>query len=159
MAQRHATAFRHSLASAASSMLPQLPLGGETPRNDEELPLGDKTPGTKRRPSPAGERGIIDAVPASLGGRDTKEQRRASPLGQKHRDKRRPSPAGKHGNIDAAPDSLGGQNPKEHIMDTSRTMDAKRQRPIYKRAVETTNNSFSWGMKPQGQQQRQRPTF
>ena len=42
-------------------------MGDETPRNDEELPLGEKTLGTKRRASPAGERGVIDAAPASLG--------------------------------------------------------------------------------------------
>ena len=71
MSQRLATAAQHPLASAASSMLPQLPLGAKTPRNDEELPLGDKTSGTKgkERASPAGERGVIDAAPASLRGK------------------------------------------------------------------------------------------
>ena len=73
MAQRLATAVRHPLASAAST-LPQIPLGDETPRNDEELPLGDETLGTKRRASPAGERGIIDAAPAFLGGRNPEAQ-------------------------------------------------------------------------------------
>jgi len=73
MAQRLATAVRHPLASAASTP-PQLPLGDETPRNDEELPLGDETPRTKRRASPAGERGVIDAVPAFLGERNPEAQ-------------------------------------------------------------------------------------
>ena len=39
-------------------------------KNNEELPLGDETPGTKGRASAAGERGVIDAAPASLGGRN-----------------------------------------------------------------------------------------
>ena len=81
MYQRLATAVRHPLASAASTP-PQLPLGDETPRNDEELPLGDETPGTKGIASPSGERGVIDAASASLGGRNPEEQ-----------------PAGKRGNI------------------------------------------------------------
>ena len=70
------------------------------------------------------------------------------------------------------PSFLGERNPRENIMDTSRNMDAKRQHPISKGAVETTKKRFSqgkkpwgqkksfpWGTKPQGQQQRQRPTF
>ena len=113
IAQRLATAVRHSLASTASSTPPQLPLGDKTPRNDQELPLGDETPGTKGRASPDGERGVIDAAPASLGGRNPEEQGRDSPGGKNPGDKRRPSPAGERGNIDAAPDSLGGRNPKE----------------------------------------------
>ena len=82
MAQSSATGVRHPQASAASSMPPQLPLGDKTPRNDKEFLLGDKTLGLKGRASPAGERSVIDAAPASLGGRNPQEQ-----------------PAGKRGNI------------------------------------------------------------
>ena len=70
------TAFQHPLASAESTP-PQFTLGDKTPRNDEELPLGDETPGTKRtkrRASPAGESGVIYATPASLGGRNHEAQ-------------------------------------------------------------------------------------
>ena len=74
MTQRRATDVRHPLASEASSTPPKLPLGDETLRNYEELPLGDETPETKGRASPAGERGVIDAATASLGGRNPEEQ-------------------------------------------------------------------------------------
>ena len=138
MAQRCATAVRHPLASAASSTPPQLPLGGRNAEERRRDSPGGRNPGDKRRPSPAGERGNSDAASASLGGRNP-------------RDERKPSPAGKRGNIDAAPASFEGQNPEEHIMDTARTMEAKRQRPISKGAVGTTWKSFSCGTKPWGQ--------
>ena len=88
------TPRNNPLASAASLTAPQLPLGGETLRTKEELPLGDKSPGTKE--APAGDRGNIDAAPASLRGRNPEEQ-----------------PTGECGYIDAVPASLGGQNPEE----------------------------------------------
>ena len=37
----------HPMVSSASSTPPQLPLGDKNRRNDEEIPLGDETPGTK----------------------------------------------------------------------------------------------------------------
>ena len=85
----------HPLASAASSTPPQIPLGGETPRKNPlasaesstppQLPLGDETPGTKE--APAGERGNIDATPASLGEQNPEERRRASLGGRNPGDK------------------------------------------------------------------------
>ena len=118
MAQRLATAVRHQLASAASSTPPQLPLGYETLRNDKELPLENKTLGTKRRPSPAGKRGNIDADPASLGGQNPEERQRDAPGGRNPRDKRIPSPAGERGNVDASPASLGVRQPEERRRDS-----------------------------------------
>ena len=69
-------AVQHPLASAASLMPPQLPLGHKNPRNKK--PRGNQLQGK----IPAGERGIIDAAPASLGGRNLgiKEE---LPLGEK----------------------------------------------------------------------------
>ena len=95
----------HPLANAATSTPPQLPLGDETPGNNPlasaatstppQIPLGDKTPRNKKRwrarhhrrhPSfpwgtkprgtqNSGERGIIDATPASLEERNPKEHK------------------------------------------------------------------------------------
>ena len=174
MAQRLATAVRHPLASAASTP-PQLPLGDETPRNDEELPLGDETPGTKRRPSPAGERGNIDAAPASLGGtkprgtirwRARKNRRPSFPWGKKPQGKirwrarqHRPPqlPLGdetpRHNLLasaatSAAPASLGGQNPE----------DQRRASPGGQKPGNRRRASLG-GRNPRDNNNRQRPTF
>ena len=137
-----------------------------------------------RCPTPAGERGIIDAAPASLGGRNTEERRRASPGGRnpgeqknsltrwrvrQHRrlpsfpwgTKPRGTPnAGEHGIIDAAPVSLGGRNPEEHKTLASAASHHQR-RPSFPWGTKPqgTKKSFPWGTKPRGQQQQQRPTF
>jgi len=134
MAQRLATAVRHPLASAASTP-PQLPLGDESPRNNEELPLGDETLGTKRtkrRASPAGERGVIDAALASLGGRNPEAQF-----------------AGKRGNI-GRPSFPWGTKPRGTTRWRARH---HRRRPSLPWGTKPRGpkKSFPWGTKPRGQ--------
>ena len=100
MAQRRATAVQHPLASAASSTPPQLPLGDETPRNDEEIPLRDKTLGTKEDLHPLAS--AATSMPPQLALGD--ETQRNNPLASAE--------------TSAAQASLGGQNPGDKFMDT-----------------------------------------
>ena len=124
MVQRRATTVQHPLASAASLTPPQLPLGEKTPRNDEELPLGDETPGNERRASPAGERGNIDASPASLGGRNPKEHKTLTSAAR------------------GRPSFPWGTKPQgtQNLRATDKTPGTT--------TVETTKKRFSWGTKP-----------
>ena len=82
--------------------------------------LGRRNPGDEIRPSPAGNCGIIDAVPASLGGRNPKEK-----------------PADTRNIIDAAPDYLGGQNPRKK-RPRGYQLQGQRQRPTSKGVVVKT---------------------
>ena len=77
-----------------------------------------------RRPTPADKCGIIDAAPASLGGRKPEERQRASPGGRNPVEERRPSPAGKRGRMDAVLALLGGQNPEEQPTGARNIIDA-----------------------------------
>ena len=67
------------------------------PKERRRASPGGRNPGDKRRPLPASKRGNIDAAPASLGGRNAKEQ-----------------PYGKRGIIDAAPAPLGDETLKNN---------------------------------------------
>ena len=84
-----------------------------------------------RRPTPAGERGIIDAAPAYLGGRNPKEQqRRASLGGQNPGYKRRAS--------------LGGQNPGDNNNDNaqiSRVLSNDKGLPLEDKTLGTTTTT------------------
>ena len=111
-------------------------MGDETPRNAK--PRSNQLQGK----TPAGERRIIDAAPASLGGQNPKENKNLGatssnekhplasaasstppqvPLGYKTmrntRTSGQPAPRtntpGERGIINAVPDSFGGQNPEE----------------------------------------------
>merc|ERR1739838_330933 len=84
----------HPLVSAASLTPPQLPLGDETPRHNSLASAA------------------TSAAPASLGGRNPEDQRRASP-GERNPGNRRRA-------------SLGGRNPRDN---------KNRQRPTFKGAV------------------------
>ena len=148
MAQRRTTAVRHLLASAETSTPPQIPSGEKTPRNNEEFPLGDKTPGTKRRASPAGERDVIDAAPAYLGGRNPEAQfagnrgnigRPSFPWGTKPRGTTRWR-ARHHQRRPSFPWGTKPRGPKKSFYWGMKPWEQKK--------------SFPWGTKPWGQQQQ-----
>ena len=82
MDQRCATAIRHLLASVASSTPPQLPSGYENSRNNKELPLGDKTPGTKEELQPLASAATLTS-PQLLLGEETLKNKEELPLGYK----------------------------------------------------------------------------
>ena len=68
MVQHRAIAVRHLMASASSSTLSQLPLGYKTPRNDEELPLGDETWGQNEELHPLASAASSTPPQLPLGG-------------------------------------------------------------------------------------------
>ena len=134
MAQRRfEIAVQHPLASAASSTPPRIPLGDETPRNDKELPLGDKTLGTKEDLHPLTRRASLTPPQLPLGdetlrnnllARKTSSTPPQLPLGDKTPGKKRPRGNQLQGQTQR-PTSKGVVGKTIRIMETARIMDTE----------------------------------